>query len=595
MLLSVGAAALVGLVVWLLFGRVGFVNYDSAWSLNWMRELLAAGARPDLDVPFSPTPHPLSDLLSGLLVPLSDAGGLRELGTGTPPGLPEVHGVTGHDAETALIVLAFLWIGALGVVTFLLGRAWFGTAAGVLAAVLLLTREPVLSYGLRTYLDLPYAVLLLLALLAETHRPRNGARTLAWITLAGLLRPEAWVLAAVYVAYLAWSRDRDRRHDRAPLRPAGVARPQDAPAAADPPTDASPARPGPGPTPEAPVGRADRSTVARIRDAALPLWPLAALAALAPLGWIVEGLVLSGDPVQALTGTQGNADDLDRDTGLVAAITLTPRRLGEIVREPVLLAAVLGVGMSLWWMRRRALLPVGALVAALGAFAALGTVGLPLLTRYLVFPAALVVLLAAAGLLGWRRLPDGHAWRRRWQVAAVVCLLVLVALGPRQADRLDRLQAALALQERVIDDLRTTVGDVVTPAAGDARCSGVIALPNHRAIPQVTLWLGRRGGRDPGLGKVPRVTTMEIAARERNRAGRPLLDRAIVLLPASERVARGFILDKADRDRSLPEPPAGSVEAGVVGTWRILSPDRECGRLLRTLVARAGGADPAAR
>ncbi|MGX6449282.1 hypothetical protein ACVU7I_14630, partial [Patulibacter sp. S7RM1-6] len=413
----VGAACGLGLLVWLLFGRTAFVNYDSAWSLDWMRGLVVDGRRPDLERLFSPTPHPLSDLLSAVLAPLSAGGPAGGRGTG---------------AEAALIVLACSWLGALGVVAFRLGRAWFGTAAGVVAAVLVLTREPVLSYGLRTYLDLPYAVFLLLALLAETTRPRNGARTLAWITLSGLLRPEAWLLAAAYVGYLAVAQAR-----------------------ADGPVPAG-----------APRGR---TWAARLDVRRLAL--LTGLALLAPLGWIVEGLVLTGDPLQALTGTQENAADLDRVTGIGSAVTVMPRRLGEIVREPVLLAAVGGALLTLAFLRRRAVLGIAAGVAAGVAFFCLAAAGLPLLTRYLVFPATLLVVFAAAGLVGWRRLPAGHRWRRPWQAFAVLALLVFLVFAPGQARRLDRLQSALALQQRVIGDLRATTRDVVVPAFAAGACA----------------------------------------------------------------------------------------------------------------------------
>ncbi len=525
-----GAACGLGLLVWLLFGRTAFVNYDSAWSLDWMRGLVADGTRPDLERLFSPTPHPLSDLLSAVLTPLSGAGPAG--GRGVP-------------AETALIVLACFWLGALGVVAFRLGQAWFGTAAGVVATVLVLTREPVLSYGLRTYLDLPYAVFLLLALLAETRRPRGGARTLAWITLAGLLRPEAWLLAAAYVGYLAvWQ-----------VRAGGAV----------------------------PAGHPrGRAWLARLDVRGLAL--LVGLALLAPLGWIVEGLVLTGDPLQALTGTQENAADLDRVTGVGSAVTVMPRRLGEIVREPVLLAAAGGVVLALALLRRRAVLGVAAGVAAGVAFFVLAAAGLPLLTRYLVFPATLLVVFAAAGLLGWRRLSDDHRWRRPWQAFAVVCLLAFVVFAPGQARRLDRLQAALALQQRVIGDLRATTRDVVVPtfAAGDA-CAARgtaldIALPNHRAVPQTLLWLGTDplGPRGDGdAGRPPAVGPMTAGQAAR-----------VVLLPSSDRVARGFILDKADGRSGLPRPPAGVVRAGTRGTWTVYGRDAACASALRARLGR---------
>ncbi|MEV4422019.1 hypothetical protein AB0L40_18850 [Patulibacter sp. NPDC049589] len=604
--LHLAAACGLGLLVWLLFGRTAFVNYDSAWSLDWMRELVAGGSRPDLGRVFSPTPHPLSDLFSAILVPFSDGGG------------PAV----GRGAETALVVSALFWLGALGVVTFRIATAWFGVWAGVVATVLVLTREPVLSYGLRTYLDLPYAVFLLLALLAETRRPRGGARTVAWITLAGLLRPEAWLLAAAYVAYLAiWQIRAAGAAEETTDGPAGTVAGGDEPAR----TIATGARPTtPATTPatadgsprrersgnrsrsgDSQSGPGGRLQVWAGRLEIRPLLPLIALALIAPLGWIVEGLVLAGDPLQALTGTQQNAADLDRVTGVGSAITVMPRRLGEIVREPVLLAAFGGVLLSLAFLRRRAVLGVAAAIAAGVAFFVLAAAGLPLLTRYLVFPATLLIVFAAAGLLGWRHLPAGHAWVRRWQAFAVVSLLAFVVFLPSQVHRLDRLQSALALQQRVIGDLRTVTGDVVRPALQTAACGrggapyaavigGVpadqaervatwlnadVALPNHRAVPQVLLWLGRD---DVGGGAAPPAVSGLQPALLRGATPDP----GISLLPSSAKVARGFILDKADGAAGLPTPPPGSVRAGTLGTWSVYTSRADCAEELATRLAR---------
>ena len=580
------AACLIGLVLWLASGRTAFVNYDSAWSLNWARELVAGGDRPDLARLFSPTPHPLSDLFSALLVPLSDAGGAGA-------------GAVGRGAETAVVVFALFWLGALGVVTFRLGAAWFGTAAGVVAAVLVLTREPVLSYGLRSYLDLPYAVFLLLALLAETRHPRNGWRTIAWITLAGLLRPEAWLLAAAYVGYLVVAQARGRGAGDAA---SSVARPTAAGPTDAGPTDAASTAAGPtdaGPSPaardaDATTTTSPRAPLARVDWRALV--PLVALSLVAPVGWLLEGAILAGDPLQALTGTQQNAADLDRVTGVRSAVTVMPRRLGEIVREPVLLAAVGGALLSLWLLRGRALLGVAAGIAAAVAFFVLAAAGLPLLTRYLVFPATLLIVFAAAGLLGWRLLPADDRRRRPWQAFAALALVVFVVFAPGQADRLDRLQNALALQERVIDDLRTVTGDVVRPTlanacrdrsaiefgnmdrlgytgsredveAAHARRFPTVGLPNHRAVPQVLLWLGRTDG---GAAQQPKVAALEPRSR-------PI----VTLIPSSERVARGFILDRADRGAGLPQPPAGAVRAGTLGTWTVYGYDGDCAAALR--------------
>jgi hypothetical protein len=170
--IAAGAAAL-----WLLAGR-GLANYDTLYALVWGREI-ASGRTPDLDVPIAPTPHPLADLGAVLVAPLSSSGS-------------ELHGQAAIDL---VLVLSFVALSLLGWVVFALGRAWFGTWAGVAAALIVVTRVPVLDFGARAYVDIPFLVLVLGALLVETRRPRAGAPVLALLAVAGLLRPEAWLFS----------------------------------------------------------------------------------------------------------------------------------------------------------------------------------------------------------------------------------------------------------------------------------------------------------------------------------------------------------------------------------------------------------------
>src|SRR2546421_458427 len=74
--------------------------------------------------------------------------------------------------------------------------------AGAVAALVLLTRVPILSYGVRAYVDVPYLLLVLGALLVESRRRRAGAPVLWLLALAGLLRPEAWAFSGLYWLYL---------------------------------------------------------------------------------------------------------------------------------------------------------------------------------------------------------------------------------------------------------------------------------------------------------------------------------------------------------------------------------------------------------
>ena len=279
----------------------------------------------------------------------------------------------------AVIALAYVSLALLGWVVFALGRAWFNTAAGVLAAVIVLTRVPVLDFGARAYVDIPFLVLVLGALLVETRRPRSGVPVLALLALAGLLRPEAWLFSAAYLLWLLWPGLRAAR------------------AAAD--------RPAP-------------ARAAAWRDAA----PLVAIAASGPLLWALHDLLLTGNALHSLTGTRDNAALLGRVTGIEHVPQTVPRRLGEILREPVLLAAAGGGLLALAWRRdRRVRLGAAAGLLALAAFCVLAAAGLPIITRYLLLTGD-----AAGDLRGRRGIRlAGPAARPRAHVVG--------ALRPRRA------------------------------------------------------------------------------------------------------------------------------------------------------------------
>ena len=180
------AAVLAGALLLRTITQRGLVNYDTLYTLVWGRQL-AHGTLPDLDVAIAPTPHPLATLGAIVLSPLSSL---------------EVDGLHGELAATAAVGVAFVSLSLLGWVVFALGREWFNAAAGLVAAAIVLTRVPVLDFGARAYVDIPYLVLVLGALLVETRRPRAGAPVLALLALAGLLRPEAWLFSFAYLAWL---------------------------------------------------------------------------------------------------------------------------------------------------------------------------------------------------------------------------------------------------------------------------------------------------------------------------------------------------------------------------------------------------------
>jgi hypothetical protein len=459
----VGAA-----VAWLLVGT-GFANYDAAYSLVWGRDL-ARGELPSYDVPVSPTPHPLSNLVGAILSPLGDG------------------------SETALVVIAFLALGALAALAYALGARWFGRAAGALAAAIVITRQPILSFGARAYLDIPYVVLVLAALATEAKKPRAGAPVLIWLGLAGLLRPEAWLFSAAYVGYLWWAGERE-----------------------------------------------------------IVKW--GALAAAAPLIWLTADAIVTGDPLWSLTDTREGAQELGRVTGLQNVPVTAPRRLGEILREPVLVGAVAGLALAVAFLRDRVRLLVAAGLVALAAFCVLAAAGLPILGRYLFLPAVLLAILCGAGAFAWRDLPPDHPWRRRAQVIGILVLVLQVPFIPAQVDRIRDLSGALKIQTEIRDDLHALATE---PVMQDG-CPPV-AVPNHRPVPLLALWLDR-APEDILSAQLVRI-----------REGQ-------YLDPASERVLRNFTLDKRDPRRLTAAVPPGFRRVAANRSWVLYE---RCGRSLRS-------------
>ena len=471
------------LAVWLMVGA-GFVNYDAAYALLWGSDL-ASGRLPDYGIPVAPTPHPLATLVAVGLAPLGAQG-----------------------AAAVSVVGALGLLGVLGWLIYALGAHWFGPAAGALATLVILTRQPVLSFGVRAYVDVPYLVLVLGALLVEARRPRAGLPVLGLLALAGLLRPEAWLFSAAYVVYLAVAAEGG-----------GIA---------------------PGTTVE-------RRSDARAADrrSLRALAPLVLVAGCAPLLWGLSDLVVTGDPLYSLTGTRDNAEVLRRVTGIDQVPLTVPRRLGEILREPVLLGAALGGLLALAHLRRRVLLPAAAGVLALVAFCILAAAGLPILGRYLLLPAALLAIFCGAGAFGWRALPDGHPWRRRWIGAAVVIGLALLAFTPPQVERIADLRASVGLQRAIASDLT-----VLADSGAIRRECGPVAVPNHRPVPLLALRLDRPAA--------------EIVSAQLRRP-----DRGFYVAPANAGVERNFTLDPNDPERLTARVPRGFARAGGNASWTL--------------------------
>jgi hypothetical protein len=150
-----------------------YPNYDTYFHLVWGRDLVH-GVKPDFDAYAAPTEHPLFLALCALV------------------------GLMGADADRALVVTCVLSLVALAWGTFRVGEACFGAWPGLLAAAFVGSSFAFLLYAARAYVDVPFLALVMWAAAMEARAPRRGAAVMVVLAVAGLLRPEAWVLAGAY-------------------------------------------------------------------------------------------------------------------------------------------------------------------------------------------------------------------------------------------------------------------------------------------------------------------------------------------------------------------------------------------------------------
>ena len=469
----------------LLIFPLGFPNYDTIYSLVWGREL-AHGTSPDYGAALPPTPHPLADLLGVVTTPLGDG------------------------AITVTMIVAYVSLALVGYLVYRLGSLWFDRPIGAVAAAIVLTRAPFLSNGLRAYIDVPYIALVLGALVLETRKPRAGWPVLTLLTLAGLLRPEAWGFAIAYWLWLALDSPR-LSHKLSYLSG---------------------------------KGSATRLIWRGERNPGELAW-LALLALSAPIAWAFFDGITSGNFLYSLTGTQETVETLKRHTGPVDLVLWGPRALGEVMQWPGMVGAAGGVIFGFAFLRKRSALGLAALILALAAFALLAAAGLAIIARYTMLAGAILAIFVAVGLLGWRLLAADHPWRRRWQVFAGVVVLMFVLWLPNQWNLDSTVHDDLSDQGTIERDL----GDLADSGAFAKPLCGPIAVPNHRAVPRLAFSLDIE-------------PTDVVSASEEG-----IPRRGYFLHPASRFVIHNFILDPNDPTRFSLDPPRGFERVAANDSW----------------------------
>ncbi|HMJ33075.1 MAG TPA: hypothetical protein VK501_04080 [Baekduia sp.] len=309
-LLAVGGLALIGVLFWALVPT--YPNYDAYYHLDWGREIVG-GRLPTFEAYQAPTEHPLYLALCAVL------------------------GLLGEHADRALVLFTVLCHVAFTYAVYRLGAAIWDRRAGVAAALLAGSSFALLLYAARAYVDEPFLALVLWAGALEAEKPRREGIVWALLVLAGLLRPEAWILGGLYWLWLGRGR-------------------------------------APGPLSRLP------------------------LVVAAPLVWCAVDAVVTGDPLFSLHSTSDLADELNRTRSFSEVPGDFVSFLVDTARLPVAVAAVAGVWWS--WRRRDARsvhVPLALFAAGSFTFFATSVAGLSVLPRYLTVPA--VALCLPAGYL----------------------------------------------------------------------------------------------------------------------------------------------------------------------------------------------------
>jgi hypothetical protein len=311
--------------------------YDSYYSLLWGRELVH-GHLPAFEGFRYPTEHPLGVFAGAVLSLLGNVG---------------------DRVWVALIFATFL---ALVAGVYRLGRLAATPLVGAIAAALLLTRFDYPFLAARGYVDIPYMAMVVWAAALEGTRPRRGTPVFILLAGAGMLRPEAWLMVAVYWCWMAWH----------------------------------------------------------------ATWPerikYALLAAIGPVVWAGLDAAVTGDPLFSQHHTSALSEDLGRQRSLSELPTAIPSFLKDLAKVPVLIASVAGMLLAVLMAPRRMVMPFVLLAAGLGTFVAIALAGASVIERYLAVAALALMIFAALALGGWTMLVPGRL-RTAWMAASALVVV----------------------------------------------------------------------------------------------------------------------------------------------------------------------------
>ena len=393
-LLAAAALALASLVAFV--AVPAYSAFDSIYSLAWGQDILH-GRLPSFDAYRAPTQHPLWVAMTTVLA------------------------LFGEDGSRLVVGVCVAGFVALVCGGFRLAEAIFGEVVAWVFALLLLSR---LDYGFlaaRGFIDVPFLALIVWAAALEVERPRRGGAVWVLLVAAGLLRPEAWLLAGAYAVYLALA-------GRRLPRPSEVA------------------------------------------------WVVAA-----PAIWMGTDWLVTGDPMYSSNYTTRSALSLGRRVDVAQLPERLWHFMSALTKLPVLLAGVAGIAAAFVLVRPRTRLALPSFLFVFGivTFLALSIRGFAVIDRYLVV-SALALTLFAAFALGGFSVVHGRA-RSVWAVGSAAVVLLGTAWTAANFSA-SHIRWELRSRQVVHGDMLALLGD---PQVVAARRCGPVTVPNHKLVPDI--------------------------------------------------------------------------------------------------------------
>jgi 4-amino-4-deoxy-L-arabinose transferase-like glycosyltransferase len=325
-----------------------------------------------------------------------------------------------------------LVFGGLCWVIYLIGKELFNNWVGVLAAIIIITRPAFAKNVLAAYQDIPFILFVCWALLLEIRKPRNGVPVLVLLALAGLLRPEAWILSGLYWLYLWPARTMKER-----------------------------------------------------------VW-LALIVGSAPVLWAISDAAITGDFLHSFHGTKDLAAQLDRPRSPVVAPFWTLKFFAWTLREPLMIGVPIGLVYCWFCARKQGLILFGVATLLSLVFIVSTIGGLPLIARYVLTPTVLLAVIYAAGVFGWRSLPDDFERKDMWKWVGVFSLALSIVFIPWHVSIAKDTKRKIHNYQSIQGNLRT-VAQAETVQKFNRLC-GRISTTDHRPTPAFRYELGTAPG-----------------------------------------------------------------------------------------------------